>query len=225
MSQTELENAESSLLSARTNLENLRISIEQSKTSLDQERVQLQYTDITAPLAGTIIEITQKEGATLNASQTAPTVMQIADLRTLTVQTEISEADIARLGFHGDEFVMKGDAVTYVDVPLPAATRQAPQSTDQGANQRGTFLDLQFEVELRGADAGDAVIRATVSNKEKVSEGRTTPVLLGDPVSPGVKQWTAGLLSFASSLPINSHGEPTPSDRDPIPPPFNNTYN
>lgn len=96
-SDTELENAENSLLSAQTNLRNLEISIEQSRTSLEQERVQLQYTDITAPLAGTIIEITQKEGATLNASQTAPTVMQIADLRTLTVQTEISEADIAQI--------------------------------------------------------------------------------------------------------------------------------
>ena len=97
LSDTELESAESSLLSARTNLENLKISIEQSQTSLEQEQVQLQYTEITAPLAGTIIEITQKEGATLNASQTAPTVMQIADLRTLTVQTEISEADIAQI--------------------------------------------------------------------------------------------------------------------------------
>jgi len=93
----ELENARNSLLSAQTNLQNLRIQILQSETSLEQERVQLAYTTITAPLAGTIIEITQKEGATLNASQTAPTVMQIADLRTLTVQTEISEADIAQI--------------------------------------------------------------------------------------------------------------------------------
>jgi macrolide-specific efflux system membrane fusion protein len=93
----ELENSRNSLLSAETNLANLRIQIEQSETSLRQEEVQLNYTNITAPLAGTIIEITQKKGATLNASQTAPTVMQIADLRTLTVQTEISEADIAQI--------------------------------------------------------------------------------------------------------------------------------
>jgi macrolide-specific efflux system membrane fusion protein len=93
----EYENAEKALLSAETGLANLRIQIRQSETSLQQEKVQLEYTNITAPLSGTIIEITQKEGATLNASQTAPTVMQIADLRTLTVQTEISEADIAQV--------------------------------------------------------------------------------------------------------------------------------
>lgn len=93
----ELENAENSLLQARTNLRNLEISIEQSETSLEEEAVQLSYTSITAPFDGTIISLDQKEGATLNASQTSPTVMQIADLRTLTVETEISEADIQAL--------------------------------------------------------------------------------------------------------------------------------
>ena len=93
----ELENAESSLLSARTNLANLLIQIKQSETSLEQEQVQLRYTNITAPFSGTIIDITQKEGSTINASQTTPTIMQIADLSTLTVETEISEADIAQV--------------------------------------------------------------------------------------------------------------------------------
>jgi macrolide-specific efflux system membrane fusion protein len=93
----ELENAENTLLQARTNLRNLEISIQQSETSLEEEAVQLSYTEITAPFDGTIISLDQKEGATLNASQTSPTVMQIADLRTLTVETEISEADIQAL--------------------------------------------------------------------------------------------------------------------------------
>jgi len=93
----ELENAENALISAQTNLDNLLIQIEQSQTNLDQEKVQLNYTEIKAPLDGTIIEITQKKGATLNATQTAPTVMQIADLSILTVETEISEADISAL--------------------------------------------------------------------------------------------------------------------------------
>jgi macrolide-specific efflux system membrane fusion protein len=93
----ELESAENRWLSAETQLRNLEISIEQSQASLEQEEVQLRYTEIYAPLAGTIITLDQKEGATLNASQTAPTVMQIADLSILTVQVEISEADISQI--------------------------------------------------------------------------------------------------------------------------------
>ena len=93
----ELENAENNLLQAETNLRNLEISIAQSRTNLQQDEVQLDYTQIRAPITGTIISLDQREGATLNASQTAPTVMQIADLTTLTVETEISEADIQAL--------------------------------------------------------------------------------------------------------------------------------
>ena len=33
------------------------------------------------------------------------------------------------------------------------------------------------------------------------------------------------MLEFARILPPNSHGEPTPADKDPIPAPFDNTYN
>ncbi|MDX1561984.1 MAG: efflux RND transporter periplasmic adaptor subunit [Gammaproteobacteria bacterium] len=93
----ELDNAINAVISAETSLEQLLKQIEQSEANLEQERVQLRYTEITAPLDGTIISLDQKEGATLNASQTAPTVMQIADLSVMTVETEISEADISRL--------------------------------------------------------------------------------------------------------------------------------
>lgn len=95
--QQEYETAKNNLINAKTNLENLRIQIEQSKTNLQQERVQLNYTEIKAPLSGTIISLDQKEGATLNASQTAPTVMQIADLSVMTVETDISEADVSNV--------------------------------------------------------------------------------------------------------------------------------
>ena len=49
--------------------------------------------------------------------------------------------------------------------------------------------------------------------------------LVGDPQSAGYKAWKAGVLEFARILPPNSHGEPTPADKDPIPEPFDNTYN
>ena len=32
-------------------------------------------------------------------------------------------------------------------------------------------------------------------------------------------------MEFANLLPPNSHGEPTPADKDPVPDPFDNTYN
>jgi mono/diheme cytochrome c family protein len=106
-------------------------------------------------------------------------------------------------------FTMAPDTMVSFEVPVP----------------QGAFgIEVQFETEIADAAAG-AVIRPTLSDREELGKGRTASVLLADPRHPGYPKWKAGLLEFAQALPQNTHGEPTPSDRDPIPPPFNNTYN
>ena len=61
------------------------------------EAKNLGYTTITAPIDGTVMSIAVKEGQSVNASQAVPNVMQIADLGTMTVQADVSEADISKL--------------------------------------------------------------------------------------------------------------------------------
>ncbi len=48
-------------------------------------------------MAGTITAIPVKEGQTLNANQQTPTVLTIGDLSTMTVSTQVSEADVPKL--------------------------------------------------------------------------------------------------------------------------------
>ncbi len=48
-------------------------------------------------MSGTVVSITARQGQTLVASQQAPVIMQIADLDTMTVRTQVSEADISKL--------------------------------------------------------------------------------------------------------------------------------
>ena len=50
-------------------------------------------------------------------------------------------------------------------------------------------------------------------------------VFMGDPASAGYKTFRAGIAEFVAMMPPNSHGEANPADRDPVPPPFDNTYN
>src|SRR5690606_23152980 len=57
----------------------------------------LDYANIYAPMDGTVVSIASRQGQTLNANQTAPTIMRIADLSTMTVQTQVSEADVGQL--------------------------------------------------------------------------------------------------------------------------------
>lgn len=92
-----LETAEANLQSARAQLNSLQAQIEQIESTLRVEAANLNYAKIYAPIDGTVVSITSRQGQTLNTNQMAPTVMRIADLSTMTVQTQVSEADIGKL--------------------------------------------------------------------------------------------------------------------------------
>ncbi|NMG67106.1 efflux RND transporter periplasmic adaptor subunit [Azoarcus indigens] len=92
-----LQNAEASLQSSEAQLEALRAQIEQIESSLRADEANLQYARILSPMSGTVVSISARQGQTLNTNQSAPTVLRVADLNTMTVQTQVSEADVARL--------------------------------------------------------------------------------------------------------------------------------
>ena len=92
-----LQTAEASAKSAEAQLEAVRAQIEQIESTLRGDEANLQYARILSPMAGTVVSITARQGQTLNTNQQAPVVMRIADLSTMTVQTQVSEADISRL--------------------------------------------------------------------------------------------------------------------------------
>jgi macrolide-specific efflux system membrane fusion protein len=48
-------------------------------------------------MAGTVTTLPTKEGQTLNANQTAPTILQIANLDLMTVRAQVAEADVGRV--------------------------------------------------------------------------------------------------------------------------------
>lgn len=75
----------------------LRAQIAQADSTLKADRAQLGYTRIYAPIAGTVVSVDAREGQTINANYSAPVLMRIADLRTMTVWTQVSEADIGAL--------------------------------------------------------------------------------------------------------------------------------
>jgi macrolide-specific efflux system membrane fusion protein len=92
-----LQNAETTMISARQAISTLKAQIEQQRASMRVEEQNLRYTKIVAPMDGTVVSITAKQGQTLNATQQAPTLLRIADLSTMNVQTQVSEADVAKI--------------------------------------------------------------------------------------------------------------------------------
>jgi macrolide-specific efflux system membrane fusion protein len=92
-----LQIAEATRKSALAQLDSVKAQIEQTGSVLRGDQASLGYTKIYAPIAGTVVSQTAKQGQTLNANQQAPIVMRIADLSTMTVQAQVSEADVPKL--------------------------------------------------------------------------------------------------------------------------------
>ncbi len=92
-----LHQAEAALASAAAQIDALKAQIQQTESTLRGDEANLGYTKIHAPMSGTVVSQAVKQGQTLNANQQAPIVLRIADLSTMTVETQVSEADVARL--------------------------------------------------------------------------------------------------------------------------------
>ncbi|NGN45123.1 efflux RND transporter periplasmic adaptor subunit [Mesorhizobium sp. CGMCC 1.15528] len=82
---------------ARAEVRALGAQVSQAQVALESAGIELGYTRITAPIAGTVVAIVTDEGQTVNALQTAPTIVMIAQLNTMTVRADISEADVVRV--------------------------------------------------------------------------------------------------------------------------------
>lgn len=93
-SQSSYESAEASLLVLNAELEQIKAQKEQTIISLDDAKLNLGYTRITAPIDGTVIYVLVAEGQILDLQQGAPTLIELAELNTMTVKAEVSEADV-----------------------------------------------------------------------------------------------------------------------------------
>jgi macrolide-specific efflux system membrane fusion protein len=92
-----LQMAEASEKSARAQVASVRAQMQQTNSTLRGDEANLSYTKIYAPMAGTVVSLAVKPGQTLNANQQAPVVLRIADLSVMTVQAQVSEADVSKL--------------------------------------------------------------------------------------------------------------------------------
>jgi macrolide-specific efflux system membrane fusion protein len=129
---------------------------EQVQSQLDNARANLGYTRILAPISGTVVAIVVREGQTVNAVQSSPTIVKLAKLDTVTVTAGISEADVAR--------VRSGQTVYFTTLGNPRkryygklrSIAPAPSSIEQdtggrsvnasGGNTQAVYYNAVFEV-------------------------------------------------------------------------------
>jgi membrane fusion protein, macrolide-specific efflux system len=78
--------------------------MKEATAAVDTAKANRGYTKITAPMAGEVVSISLLEGQTLNANQQAPNILRIADMSTVTVWAQVSEADIVRVKLGQDVY-------------------------------------------------------------------------------------------------------------------------
>lgn len=97
ISRESFEQADAKLETTRAEIRATEAQIAQAKIAADTAQVNLGYTKILAPMDGVVVAIVTQEGQTVNANQSAPTIIKLALLDTITVKAQISEADVVRV--------------------------------------------------------------------------------------------------------------------------------
>ncbi|MEL0637019.1 efflux RND transporter periplasmic adaptor subunit [Marinomonas sp. TI.3.20] len=96
-SKEDLEAAQADVDVYKAELDALAAQQDSVEVTVSTAQIALDRTKITAPISGTVVAIVNDEGQTVNASQSAPTIVKLADLDSMVVKAEISEADVVHV--------------------------------------------------------------------------------------------------------------------------------
>ena len=166
VSKEEFEATEDSLATNRAKIKEVQSSIRQTQIAINTAEKDLGYTRITAPSAGTVVSLVVEQGQTINSSQTSPTVVQIADLTSMTNKMQIAEGDATK--------VKAGQTVNFTILSEP----DTPISAKLDSIDPGLTTMSQGSYSKSTDTTSNAIYyyaRATVPNPEgKLAIGMTT---------------------------------------------------
>ena len=204
----DFETAEANLKVLRAEIAALDAQIEQAKIAVDTAQLDLGYTKITSPIDGVVVAIVTKEGQTVNANQSAPTIIKVARLDRMTIKVEISEADVVRVK-PGQKvyFTILGEpdnrypAVLQSIEPAPesiAGESSSGSSSSASASSSGTAIfymgvldvpntdgklriSMTTQVNIVLAEAHDVLVIPSAALGDKGKDGLHTVRVVADP--------------------------------------------
>lgn len=176
-SKADLEDAEASVATTTADVAALDAQIRQASISVDTARVNLGYTRITAPMDGVVIAVIAEEGRTVNAAQSAPSIIKLAKLDQVQIKAQISEADVVRVkpGLPAyftilGEPLRRFDATLRAIEPVPEVNQTDTKVTTSTATSTAIYYNGLFKVpnpdgKLRALMSAQVII--VLNNAEK----------------------------------------------------------
>ncbi|RIX83178.1 efflux RND transporter periplasmic adaptor subunit [Acidovorax cavernicola] len=101
---SDYEAAKAKVEGTREQIAALEAEIAQRDTEVAAAQTNLAYTRITAPIDGAVLAVVSMQGQTVNAVQSAPTIVMLGNQDSMTVHAEISEADVIRTALGQEVF-------------------------------------------------------------------------------------------------------------------------
>ena len=148
----DLESAEAAYKTAQAQVKALDAQIESAKVTRSTAQTNIGYTRIVAPTDGTVVAIVTEEGQTVNANQSAPTIVKIAKLQNMTIKAQVSEADIMRVEKGQKVYftTLGDDSKRYATLrqiePAPDSISSESNSTTSSTSSSAVYYNALFDV-------------------------------------------------------------------------------
>ena len=177
--------SKSTLDNAKAEMEAIEANIKQAEIEVNTAETNVGYTKITAPMDGTVISVPVSEGQTVNANQTTPTIVTIADLSKMKIKPEISEGDITKVKA-GQEvsFTILSDSQTVyhsvIDSVDPANTTTSDSSSTSSStssSSSSTTSAIYYYANVL-IDNPDRTLRIGMTTENNIKIANSKDVLL-----------------------------------------------
>jgi len=177
--------AKSTLDNAKAEMEAIEANIKQAEIEVNTAETNVGYTKITAPMDGTVISVPVSEGQTVNANQTTPTIVTIADLSQMKIKPEISEGDITKVKAGQDvSFTILSDSQTVyhsvIDSVDPANTTTSDSSSTSSStssSSSSTTSAIYYYANVL-IDNPDRTLRIGMTTENNIKIANAKDVLL-----------------------------------------------
>lgn len=188
ISRQDLDTAATDLAVRQAQIATIDAQIKRNQATLDSARTNLEFTRIVAPMAGEVTQITTLQGQTVIAAQQAPNILTLADLSTMLVKAQVSEADVIRIkpGLKVWFTVLGDPTLRYEGVikdilPTPDKVNDAIfyNARFEVPNPSGLLrLDMTAQVHIQLAEIKDVITIPLAALGEPVGDNRYNVTVL-----------------------------------------------
>ncbi|CAM4133984.1 macrolide transporter subunit MacA [Serratia silvae] len=182
VSHQDLDKFTTELAVKKAQVETTRAQIAKNQASLDTAKINLTYTRIEAPMDGDVVQITTLQGQTVIAAQQAPNILTLADMSTMLVKAQVSEADVIHLkpGLKAWFTVLGDPSKRYDGVlkdiqPTPEKVNNAIfyYARFEVPNPQGLLrLQMTAQVHIQLAGVSDALVIPLAALGDQIADNR-----------------------------------------------------